>query len=50
MVAQLSRQRSEDGGSRPAWTKNYQEPISINVLGVVVYTCNTSYIGRKILA
>jgi hypothetical protein len=33
-----------------AWAKSYQDPISINKLGVVAYTCDPSYneaVGRR---
>jgi hypothetical protein len=30
----------KDCGSRPAWTKSYQEPISMNKLGLVAHACD----------
>jgi hypothetical protein len=33
----------EDHGSRPAWAKSHPK----YKLGVMVYACNSSYIGRK---
>jgi hypothetical protein len=37
----------EDHGLRQAWQKISNTPISINNLGMVVYTCNLSYVGSK---
>jgi hypothetical protein len=35
----------KDSGSRPAWAKNYQDPISNNKLGVVMHAWYPNYTG-----
>jgi hypothetical protein len=37
----------EDQGLRPAWTKSYRDPISINKLDVVACGYHPSYMGGE---
>jgi hypothetical protein len=48
----LGGEDQEDCGSRPAWEKSYQDPISTNKPGKVMHAWNPSYmgdVGRRIV-